>query len=181
MRPWSRTTVGGAHHFPPHVPGPVWATTLPSFLGVSVWMGGQQPAQRAGEREQLGQTKHVALPEPSGSLRLLLLNRENSARLQGNKAAEPPAQALGVWLASQGESPLRGRGGRASSSPADSSAPNSGLLCSAASPPRAGDGALVPSPRGNRGAGRHVKTLLGLPPFAVMKPVSLTRAEVQAG
>ena len=176
----SRATVGGAHHFPPQVPGPVWATTLPSFLGVSVWMGGQQPAQRAGEsRYDRLRTWH-SRSHPGPSAFSFSAGRTLLA-FQGNKAAEPPAQALGVWLASQGESSLRRRGGRASSSPADSSAPNSGLLCSAASPPRAGDGALVPSPRGNRGAGCHVKTLLGLPPFTVMKSVSLTRAESQAG
>ena len=162
------------------MPRPVWATVLPGFLGVSVWMGGQQPAQRAGEsRYDRLRTWH-SWSHPGDSAFSFSTGRTLLA-FQGNKAGEPPAQALGVWLASQGESSLRRGGGQASSSPANSSAPNSGLLCSAASPPRAGDSALVTSPCGNRGAGYQVKTRLGLLPFAVIKSVSLTRAESRAG
>ena len=46
------------------------------------------------------------------------------------------------------ESSLQTGGGQATHSPANSSAPNSGLLCSAASSPRAGDSTLVTWPCG---------------------------------
>ena len=140
-------------------------------------MMGQQPAQRAGEsgydRPRMWHSQSHLGPSAFS-----FPTRRSLFVFQGNKPGEPTPRAVGIWLASQGESSLQRAGGQASSSPANSSAPNSGLLCSAASPPRAGDSTLLTSSCGNRGAGFQVKTLLWLLHFAVIKSVSLTRALV---
>lgn len=126
-------TVGRVHHPWPQVPRLVWATIFPWLSGhfcVNVAGSGQT---RQPERVDITDTERGT----HGPIRASLRSFQPGELSAPSRATNLESLILMSWEFGlhPRESPLQMGGGQATHSPPNSSAPNSGLLCSAASSP----------------------------------------------